>query len=162
MNSDGAADGAPDRDSAKDWDWDGDGDGDWDRDRDREHRRDMLAEVHRERDRLLPLRAEATETTIELMRTSTGHVSEPDLVPYLNLMYLLTVKRAYGDDQLLAFALSLANWAVVAIDEVAHHTGRTAEQVIDQYETEIMAARESNPPEEWETGSIPETETDSD
>ena len=114
---------------------------------DREHRQEMLAEVHRERDRLLPLRAEATETTIELMRTSTGQVSEPDLVPYLNLMYLLTVKRAYGDDQLLAFALSLANWAVVAIDEVAKATGRTAEQVIDQYETEIIAARESAPPE---------------
>ncbi|MBD9703911.1 hypothetical protein [Streptomyces caniscabiei] len=113
---------------------------DWDR----EHRRELLAEVHRERDRLLPFRAEAT---IELMRTSTGQVSEPDLVPYLNLMYLLTVKRAYGDDQLLAFALSLANWAVVAIDEVAKATGRTAEQVIDQYETEIIAARESAPPE---------------
>ncbi|MBD9724748.1 hypothetical protein PV755_04350 [Streptomyces caniscabiei] len=119
---------------------------DWDR----EHRRELLAEVHRERDRLLPFRAEATEATeatIELMRTSTGQVSEPDLVPYLNLMYLLTVKRAYGDDQLLAFALSLANWAVVAIDEVAKATGRTAEQVIDQYETEIIAARESAPPE---------------
>jgi hypothetical protein len=126
-------------------------------DSDREHREEMLAEVHRERDRLLPLRAEATETTIELMRTSTGQVSEPDLVPYLNLMYLLTVKRAYGDDQLLAFALSLANWAVVAIDEVAKYTGRTAEQVIDQYETEIIAARESTPPEEPDP--TPDTDT---
>ncbi|WP_216588663.1 hypothetical protein [Streptomyces brasiliscabiei] len=110
---------------------------------DKELRQELLAEVHAERDRLLPLRAEATETTIELMRTSTGHVTEPDLVPYLNLAYLLTVRRAYGDDQLLAFALSLANWAVAAIDEVAKTTGRTAEQVIDRYETEIIAARES-------------------
>ena len=36
---------------------------------------------------------------------------------------------------------------VVAIDEVAKATGRTAEQVIDQYETEIIAARESAPPD---------------
>ena len=109
----------------------------------KEQRQELLAEVHVERDRLLPLRAEATQTTIELMRTSTGHVSEPDLVPYLNLAYLLTVKRAYGDDQLLAFALSLANWAVAAVEEVAKFTGRTAEQVIDQYETGIIEAREA-------------------
>ncbi|QFQ98597.1 hypothetical protein F9278_23275 [Streptomyces phaeolivaceus] len=121
---------------------------DWDK----EQRQEWLAEVHLERDRLLPLRAEATETTIELMRTSTGQVAEPDLVPYLNLTYLLTVKRAYGDDQLLAFALSLANWAVAALDEVAKVTGRTAEQVIDQYETAIIAARESAGADEDDLG----------
>ncbi|BBC34577.1 hypothetical protein SGFS_058710 [Streptomyces graminofaciens] len=110
----------------------------------REERRALFAEVHAERDRLLPLRAEATRTTIELMRTNTGRTDEPDLVPYLNLTYLLTIKRAYGDDQLMAFALSLANWAVASIDELAKLTGRTAQQIVDRYETEIMAAREAS------------------
>ncbi|WP_149826928.1 hypothetical protein [Streptomyces tailanensis] len=112
-------------------------------DPEKEFRRQMLAEAHAERDRLLPLRTEATQTTIELMRVSTGRTDEPDLVPYLNLTYLLTIKRAYGDDKLLAFALSLANWAVASIDELAKLTGASAQQIIDKYETEIMAAREA-------------------
>ncbi|MFD7446349.1 hypothetical protein [Streptomyces sp. NPDC059909] len=110
---------------------------------DKRERQQMIAEVQAERERLLPLREEATRTTIELLRTSTGRSAESDLVPYLNLAYLLGVKRARGEDDLVAFALSLANWAVVAVDEVARYSGRTAEQVIDQYETEIMAAREA-------------------
>lgn len=110
---------------------------------DKQQRQQVIAEVQAERERLLSLREEATQTTIEMLRTSTGRASEAELVPYLNMAYLLGVKRARGEDDLLAFALSLANWAVVAIDEVAKYTNRTAEQVIDQYETEIMATREA-------------------
>jgi hypothetical protein len=112
-------------------------------DAEREFRRKMLSEAHAERDRLLPLREEATQTTIELMRASTSRTDEPDLVPYLNLTYLLTIKRVYGDDELLAFALSLANWAVASIDEIAKITGATTQQIIDRYETQIMSAREA-------------------
>ncbi|MGV9316952.1 hypothetical protein ACWDR0_32960 [Streptomyces sp. NPDC003691] len=105
---------------------------------DRESRRRMVAEVQAERERLLPLRAEATRTTIALVRQNTEQ--PPELVPYLNLAFLLGVRRSQGPDAVLAFALSLANWAVATVDEVARYTGRTAEQVVDQYETDIMAA----------------------
>lgn len=73
---------------------------------------------------------------------ATGHASEPRLVPYLNLAYLLGVKGTYGDDQLMALALSVANWATTAINDLAHHTGRTPQQIIDQYETDIIADQE--------------------
>ncbi|WP_236242611.1 hypothetical protein [Streptomyces sp. CC228A] len=106
----------------------------------KEQRRRVIAEVQTERERLLPLREEATETTIAAMRQSAA--AEPlDLVPYLNLAYLLGVRHTRGDDGLLAFALSLANWAAACIKEVAEYTGRTTEEVIDQYETELMEAR---------------------
>ncbi|MEU5162690.1 hypothetical protein AB0G74_24200 [Streptomyces sp. NPDC020875] len=104
---------------------------------DRETRRELAAEIHTERERLLPLRARATRTTIALVRQNTEQ--PPELVPYLNLAFLLGVRRTQGPDAVLAFALSLANWAVATVDEVARCTGRTAEQVIDQYETDIMA-----------------------
>ncbi|MFI1763686.1 hypothetical protein ACH41H_16780 [Streptomyces sp. NPDC020800] len=106
-------------------------------------RRRFLGEVRAERDRLLPLRAEATRTTIEMVRKNAAQVSEPDLVPYLNLAYLLAVKRGFGEDQLMAFALSLANWAVSAISDLAECTDRTVEQVVDVYETAIMAAAQA-------------------
>ncbi|MGI5379930.1 hypothetical protein ACQEV2_37910 [Streptomyces sp. CA-251387] len=109
---------------------------------DKHERQWVIAEVQAERDRLLPLRGEATRTTIEMVRTSGGQVSDPDLVPYLNLAYLLGVKRGRGDDELLAFALSLANWAVAAISDLAQCTDRTVEQVVDVYETALMAAAE--------------------
>ncbi|MFB7502385.1 hypothetical protein [Streptomyces broussonetiae] len=110
----------------------------------REQRRRMLMEVHAERDRLLPLRAEATRTTIEMVRKNAAHVEDPDLVPYLNLAYLLGVKRGLGEDELMAFALSLANWTVAAISDLAKYTERTVEQVIDLYETAIMEAAEAD------------------
>ncbi|MEU5978275.1 hypothetical protein [Streptomyces sp. NPDC047315] len=113
---------------------------------DEEARRRMLVEVQAERERLLPLRAEATRTTIAMVRQNTEQ--PPDLVPYLNLAYLLGVRRTQGEDALIAFALSLANWAVATVDEVASYTGRSAEQVVDQYETDIMAARAESP-EPW-------------
>ncbi|MEU5535103.1 hypothetical protein [Streptomyces sp. NPDC020362] len=106
-------------------------------------RRRFLGEVHAERDRLLPLRAEATQTTIEMVRKNAAQVSQPDLVPYLNLAYLLAVRRGHGEDQLMAFALSLANWAVSVTADLAECTDRTVEQVIDVYETAIMAAAEA-------------------
>ncbi|WBO64241.1 hypothetical protein [Streptomyces camelliae] len=111
---------------------------------DKEQRRKMLMEVHAERDRLLPLRAEATRTTIEMVRKNAAHVSDPDLVPYLNLAYILGVKRGLGEDQLLAFALSLANWTVAMIADIARFTGSTVEEVVDVYETEILAAAQDN------------------
>lgn len=107
---------------------------------DKEQRRRLIAEVQAERERLLPLREEATETTIATMRQSAP-ADPPDLVPYLNLAYILGVKHTRGEDGLLAFALSLANWAAASIKEVAKYTGRTAEEVIDQYETELMEMR---------------------
>ncbi|MGW2423476.1 hypothetical protein ACWC0C_30215 [Streptomyces sp. NPDC001709] len=107
-------------------------------------RRQFLGEVHDERDRLLPLRAEATRTTIEMVRTSGRQVAEPDLVPYLNLAYLLAVKRTRSEDELLAFALSLANWAVAAVADLAKYTDRTVEEVVDVYETAIMAAADAD------------------
>jgi predicted secreted protein len=88
-----------------------------------------------------------------MLRTSTNQISEPHLAPYLNTACLLGVERAHGDDGLMAFALSPANWAVAAVDDVARHTGRTAEQDIDRYETEIMAARE--PRWAWQGGRVP-------
>ncbi|MFI7408434.1 hypothetical protein ACIBU0_07175 [Streptomyces sp. NPDC049627] len=109
---------------------------------DKHQRQWLIAEVQAERERLLPLRAEATRTTIEMVRKSAANVSEPDLVPYLNLAYLLGVKRGLGEDELLAFALSLANWAVAAIADLATCTDRTVEQVVDMYETALMAAAE--------------------
>ena len=115
-------------------------------------RQRFLGEVHAERDRLLPLRAEATRTTIEMVRKNAAHVSEPDLVPYLNLAYLVGVKRARGEDELMAFALSLANWAVAAVADIAKITDRTVEQVVDVYETAIMAAAEELDEEDWEEG----------
>ncbi|MCQ4208253.1 hypothetical protein [Streptomyces longispororuber] len=42
----------------------------------------------------------------------------------------------------MALALSVANWAVTAVDDLAHHTGRTPQQIIDQYETDVIADRE--------------------
>jgi hypothetical protein len=78
-----------------------------------------------------------------MLRTSTGHEGEPHLVPYLNLAYLLGVKNAYGDDKLMALALSVANWATTAITDLAQHTGRTPQQIIDQYETDVIADREN-------------------
>ena len=107
---------------------------------DKHERTWLIAEVQAERERLLPLRGEATRTTIEMVRKSAEQVAQPDLVPYLNLAYLLGVKRARGDDELLAFALSLANWAVAAISDLAKYTDRTVEQVVDLYETALMAA----------------------
>ncbi|MER5543401.1 hypothetical protein AB5L52_17040 [Streptomyces sp. CG4] len=111
-------------------------------------RRRFLGEVHAERDRLLPLRAEATRTTIEMVRTSGRQAAEPDLVPYLNLAYLLAVKRTRSEDEMLAFALSLANWAVAAVADLAKYTDRTVEQVVDVYETAIMAAAEADEEDE--------------
>ncbi|WP_432177859.1 hypothetical protein [Streptomyces sp. NBC_00063] len=105
-------------------------------------RRQMIAHVQVERQRLLPEHEQATQTTIEMLCTGTGHASEPQLVPYLNLAYLLGVKGTYGDDQLMALALSVANWATTAINDLAHHTGRTPQQIIDQYETDIIADQE--------------------
>lgn len=110
---------------------------------DKHERQWVIAEVQAERERLLPLRAEATQTTIEMVRKSGAQVAEPDLVPYLNLAYLLGVKRARGEDELLAFALSLANWAVAAVADLAKCTDRTVEQVVDVYETALMAAAEA-------------------
>ncbi|OEJ97449.1 hypothetical protein [Streptomyces thermolilacinus] len=93
-----------------------------------------------ERERLLPLREEATRTTIGMLRHSAP-AEPPDLVPYLNLAYLLGVRHQRGDDGLMAFALSLSNWATAAIKDVAAQTGRTVQEVLDQYETELMEAR---------------------
>ncbi|WP_149182775.1 hypothetical protein [Streptomyces sp. TRM49041] len=107
---------------------------------DKEERRRIIAEVQAERERLLPLREEATQTTIGMLRQSAP-AEPPDLVPYLNLAYLLGVRRMRGEDGLLAFALSLSNWATAAIKEVAKYTDRTVEEVLDQYETELMEAR---------------------
>ncbi|MDX3387450.1 hypothetical protein PV682_39310 [Streptomyces niveiscabiei] len=115
---------------------------------DKKQRRQMLAEVYAERERLLPLRGQASRTTIEMVRSSAGNVGEPEMVPYLNLAYLLGVKRGLGEDALMAFALSLANWAVAAVAEVARSSGRTVEQVVDMYETAIMAAGEALEEEE--------------
>ncbi|MFE5689298.1 hypothetical protein [Streptomyces sp. NPDC056512] len=84
-------------------------------------RRQMIAHVQVERQRLLPEHEQATRTTVEMLRAGTGHASEPRLVPYLNLAYLLGVKGTYGDDQLMALALSVANWATTAINDLAHH-----------------------------------------
>ncbi|GAA1045220.1 hypothetical protein [Streptomyces murinus] len=110
---------------------------------DKDERRQWLMEVHAERDRLLPLRSEATRTTIGMLRGNAAHASQPDLVPYLNLTYLMAVKEGRGEDELMAFALSLANWAVSAVVDLAQHTNRTVEQVLDSYETAIMAAAEA-------------------
>ncbi|MEX3100199.1 hypothetical protein DF268_42140 [Streptomyces sp. V2] len=114
----------------------------------KKQRRQILAEVYAERERLLPLRGQASRTTIEMVRSSAGNVGEPEMVPYLNLAYLLGVKRGLGEDALMAFALSLANWAVAAVAEVARSSGRTVEQVVDMYETAIMAAGEALEEEE--------------
>ena len=111
---------------------------------DKDERRQWLMEVHAERDRLLPLRSEATRTTIGMLRSPAAHASQPDLVPYLNLTYLMAVKEGRGEDELMAFALSLANWAVSAVVDLAQHTNRTVEQVLDTYETAIMAAAEAD------------------
>lgn len=111
---------------------------------DKDERRQWLMEVHAERDRLLPLRSEATRTTIGMLRSNAAHASQPDLVPYLNLTYLMAVKEGRGEDELMAFALSLANWAVSAVVDLAQHTNRTVEQVLDTYETAIMAAAEAD------------------
>ncbi|MEU6464444.1 hypothetical protein [Streptomyces sp. NPDC046976] len=111
---------------------------------DKDERRQWLMEVHAERDRLLPLRSEATRTTIGMLRSNAAHASQPDLVPYLNLTYLMAVKEGRGEDELMAFALSLANWAVSAVVDLAQHTNRTVEQVLDSYETAIMAAAEAD------------------
>lgn len=107
---------------------------------DKKQRRHVPAEVYVARERLLPLRGQASRTTIEMVRSSAGSVREPEIVPYLNLAYLLGVKEGAGEDALMAFALSLANWAVAAVTEVAQCTDRTVEQVVDMYETAIMAA----------------------
>lgn len=129
----------------------------------KEQRRRVIAEVQAERERLLPLREQATETTIATMRSSAA--AEPlDLVPYLNLAYILGVRHARGEDGLLAFSLSLANWAAASIKEVAKYTGRTAEEVIDQYETELMEARlsldeDGDPPggeDDEDPGTVPD------
>ncbi|MFC8239097.1 hypothetical protein [Streptomyces sp. NPDC057284] len=104
--------------------------------------RTMIAQVQVERQRLLPEHEDATQTTIDMLRTSTGR-DDPASVPYLNLAYLLGVKNTYGDDKLMALALSVANWATTAINDLAHHTGRTPQQIIDHYETDIIADRES-------------------
>lgn len=117
---------------------------------DKRTRKYVMDEVCAERDRLWPLRGEASQTTIEMVRTCAGEVKEPEMVPYLNLAYLLGVKRGRGDDALMAFALSLANWAVAAVAEVARSTDRTVEQVVDVYETAIMAAAEERAREERE------------
>ncbi|CAL9343274.1 hypothetical protein [Streptomyces sp. enrichment culture] len=106
----------------------------------KEERRRIIAEVEVERERLLPLREEATRTTIGMLRLSAP-AEPPDLVPYLNLAYLLGVRHQRGDDGLMAFALSLSNWATAAIKDVAAQTGRTVQEVLDQYETELMEAR---------------------
>ncbi|MFF1966099.1 hypothetical protein ACFVW5_21290 [Streptomyces sp. NPDC058232] len=71
--------------------------------------RTMIAQVQVERQRLLPEHEEATQTTIDMLRTSTGR-DDPASVPYLNLAYLLGVKNTY---------------------------------IIDHYETDIIADRES-------------------
>ncbi|MET7550883.1 hypothetical protein [Streptomyces sp. NPDC005078] len=78
--------------------------------------RTMIAQVQVERQRLLPEHEEATQTTIDMLRTSTGR-DDPASVPYLNLAYLLGVKNTYGDDKLMALALSVANWATTAIND---------------------------------------------
>ena len=114
----------------------------------KKQRRQIMAEVYAERERLLPLRGQASRTTIEMVRSSAGSAQEPEMVPYLNLAYLLGVKRGLGEDALMAFGLSLANWAVAAVAEVARCTGRTVEQVVDEYETAIMAAGAELPEEE--------------
>ncbi|WP_369391483.1 hypothetical protein AB5J72_30625 [Streptomyces sp. CG1] len=62
-----------------------------------------VGKVHAERDRLLPLRAEATRTTIEMVRTRS-------------------------EDELFAFALSLANLAVAAVVDLAKFTELTTVQ----------------------------------
>ncbi|WP_435225154.1 hypothetical protein [Streptomyces sp. Tue6028] len=105
-------------------------------------RRKMIAQVQVEQRRLLPEHEEATRTTIEMLRTSTGHDDDARLVPCLNLAYLLGVKNTYGDDRLMALALSVANWATTAVNDLARHTGRSPQQIIDQYETDIIADRE--------------------
>jgi hypothetical protein len=117
----------------------------------REQRLKYYAEVHEERDRLLPLREQSTELTIETMRAN-GRADLPDLIPYLNLSHLMLVKRAKGDDALLAFALSLANWATAALKDLAMHTGRTFEEVIDQYETSLMEKRLADAGEDGDPG----------
>lgn len=42
----------------------------------------------------------------------------------------------------MAMALSVANRATTAINDLPHHTGRTPQQIIDQYETDIIADHE--------------------
>nr|WP_203645831.1 hypothetical protein [Streptomyces sp. SID14478] len=105
----------------------------------------MIAHVRLERQRLLSEHAEATRTTIEMLRASTANDDDPHAVPYLNLAYLLGTRNTYGDDKLMALALSVANWATTAINDLAHHTGRTPQQVLDQYETDVIADQEDLP-----------------
>nr|WP_202538724.1 hypothetical protein [Streptomyces sp. SID8379] len=102
----------------------------------------MIAHVQVERQRLLPEHEEATRTTIEMLRASTSSVDDPRLVPCLNLAHLLGTRNTYGDDRLMALALSVANWATTAINDLAHHTGRTPQQILDQYETDVIADQE--------------------
>ncbi|QKW06195.1 hypothetical protein HUT18_07045 [Streptomyces sp. NA04227] len=121
---------------------------------DREQRLKYFEEVHSERDRLLHLREQSTQLTIEAMRANS-RVDTPDLIPYMNLAHLIAVKRAEGDDALIAFALSLANWATAALTDLARHTGRTCEQVIDLYETQLMERRVAEGPDVVEEDEPP-------
>ncbi|MEV0323883.1 hypothetical protein ACIBKX_30380 [Streptomyces sp. NPDC050658] len=105
-------------------------------------RRKMIAQVQVERQRLLPEHEAATQVTIDMLRASTGQDAESHMVPYLNLAHLLGVRTTRGEDQLMALALSVANWATTAINDLAHHTGRTPQQIIDHYESDIIADRE--------------------
>ncbi|MFI5663213.1 hypothetical protein [Streptomyces sp. NPDC051684] len=105
-------------------------------------RHKMIAQVQVERERLMPQHAEATRTTIDMLRAGTGHDRDPHVVPYVNLAYLLGVKNTYGEDELMALALSVANWATTAINDLARNTGRTPQQIIDRYETDVIAVEQ--------------------
>ncbi|MFF7726929.1 hypothetical protein [Streptomyces sp. NPDC008001] len=104
---------------------------------DKEERARIVARITEERERLRPLQPEMTRTVIGLLRRTVAE-KDPGVVPWVNLATIKAVEAEHGPDGVLALALSLGNWAAAVAQDFARTTGRTAEQLMDFYETQFF------------------------
>ncbi|MBH1938869.1 hypothetical protein I5Q34_32200 [Streptomyces sp. AV19] len=102
-------------------------------------REEQVRVVQAEQRRLKPLKAEAQGTVLELMRAGLA-VEEPAVVPVLSLGTVMGIEAQLGSDGLRAFALALANMLIGVSHDFADITGHSPEQLVDFYQTELMAA----------------------
>lgn len=122
-------------------------------------REEQVRIVRAEERRLKPLKAEAQGTVLELMRAGLA-VEEPAVVPMLSLGTVMGVEAQLGADGLRALALALANMLIGVGHDFAGITEHNPEQLVDFYQTELMAAHARSDGAETEDRSEELTEED--
>ncbi|WP_171162947.1 hypothetical protein [Streptomyces sp. I05A-00742] len=112
-----------------------------------EGRVEQVRMVRAEQKRLRPLKPESMSVMIELLRAGL-ELEEPGVVPVLNLGTIMGFEAERGGDGLRALALSLANLLTGMAHDFARVSGHTAQELVDFYQTELMAVMADHGPQD--------------